>query len=1512
MLPNSFQRLNRVQGLQNGSMNDNFPAVLDIMVDPYMNTLDSENYRGFTLEQPLRVVDNPTSFIDLEVVGTGINFVPNEYIPSNVPNHYVLPPLTNESFSGIFQDINEESNLAMKIFTGISFNFNQILEVDNIEERRKKTLKMIIVELLKNEKYDWSEIGLDKQLMSTMLSVFCTNLLTPISEIEMRTLILDNEGYHYSDNDRLFQGIDSKHLRNEEDFKQMLKNFTRNDLIFGNLNRNANHFDLPYFKIKRHFSLLQCFQHKIISYEIYMYFLIFFHKILICACKIQDELYEIGKKEIYFVNWNKIKNLANKDPKYLFFRFYPLYLKLIQDISTDHYMNIIRQNFKMGSSISIPSEMGGLLYMIFNPSEKSNMFFLDTQNPDWTNDFLERPYEGGQDDILNLIPDNINEGRQYIKAMNPKLLELLLKYFNTIKDLYKDLRGANFQIVFTFYSPFVNLTPTSRSHYVTASQTMDLNDFFVSVNPRNYTDFIFAIIQYIFLYIETYLIEKLLVYGKSLDSEEYNEYKKSITQFNVGNKIMQVLDPEFEYPQNLWQNLRIIGWKLTGIRSVEFNDEIIDRLNAFHQNNKQFQSWINKFCPTNESNCILQIIGNYFCNEKKMNNYNVSEVLLILQIELENKVYQELIRSVDNGRVYQFFKIWNKNYHHKFCLYIWASNSLLFKEYLNDSEITYDICVLYQTNIGVIDFKRYEIMQNYYKGNTMINLEFFSLQKSLNKEKKINSYAIYPKSKKLKVYSKNIIEQPLLDQDSHTFVKNQLLSDKKQKKKNKSIFNSNNGSAKKNLKRIQEISDVESDENRIKYSHLFKKSEFTLLENQSKKYIYKSKKFGKKIQKKFFNVETLKTKQKKNILCEDWNRQNIWGWDCETILNEDSNYYVRCLCVYNGFSNEKYDFFGNNCLADFFKWLKNLLDVSKNKKIYFYSFNGARFDNILIFTSMLYFFMGEVQFVGTPINIKIMSIKNQIFFYDLRLILTRGSLNKLSLEILGEKKIDDFNIMDYVRDIIKFDQTKNKIIEYCFKDCELVWKLVNNLLDFLKDLFKKLKLEINEEKFNPFQPTISLLTLNVWKYLGDWNGKINGCKSIEEYEKIKESYKGGMCLPIKKRFISTKPNEFLYHYDINSSYPYIMQTCEMPISIKKYEIFNKGKKLNLYNELNLYEVHFEFNSNVLIPYIPIRIESGLLYPLSNYKEDKTYVWGHTLSLGTKFNHFKKITVYSQFEFYTNKIFQSYIDILWKEREKAKEEKKDVHSMWLKIFMNSLYGKFGQKQFEQIHILHASKIQEFLLQFDYEKSNNILEIKKTKILKNINIYAEDVPGEPFFMIKSHEDNRLDFIGSLNFISSYIASHARLNLVKGLIDVGFENIFYFDTDSIFTNKPLRSFLIGDSLGKWKIEEDNIIEAYFLAPKVYSYRTKNGKEDLHCKGIPLNYLNWNDFVEMYENKFFLYEKLGFLSHTNNQIKLIENIQKKIEIRDKKRKYDLQKNISKPFENYKEYKKYILDLNH
>jgi hypothetical protein len=75
-----------------------------------------------------------------------------------------------------------------------------------------------------------------------------------------------------------------------------------------------------------------------------------------------------------------------------------------------------------------------------------------------------------------------------------------------------------------------------------------------------------------------------------------------------------------------------------------------------------------------------------------------------------------------------------------------------------------------------------------------------------------------------------------------------------------------------------EISEVSSKHNVIKYSKLYPKSEFTFIENKTRKFLYSKK--TKKITKKFFNATSKVKKEKidEDILL-DWPRDCVWGRD---------------------------------------------------------------------------------------------------------------------------------------------------------------------------------------------------------------------------------------------------------------------------------------------------------------------------------------------------------------------------------------------------------------------------------------------------------------------------------------------------------------------------------------------------------------------------------------------------------------------------------------------------------
>ena len=507
-------------------------------------------------------------------------------------------------------------------------------------------------------------------------------------------------------------------------------------------------------------------------------------------------------------------------------------------------------------------------------------------------------------------------------------------------------------------------------------------------------------------------------------------------------------------------------------------------------------------------------------------------------------------------------KILNSNTkeEYRYLLYVYFGNCLYFKEELVNSARIPVIVVLYRNNIGILSIERFEEMKKMRENQEYprIWIPYYH-----QRSKKIvdKCFGLFKSQKKPRKKKPQEIEV-LLTQESHEMVKQS-----KKKKKNDWSLQSVKSSIRKKRDFI-DIPEVDINDSKIKMNNLDK---FFMQEKQldfdnimkideenkerwglDKKKMLTGKQnkfFSHKIKKK--DQRIYKKKEKKAI-----GDNNIWGWDCETRLKKDGSFKVWCLCIYNLDDKRlKRSFWGKNCILDFALFLSELLSTEENN--YFYSFNGAKFDNIFLLLPFISFFNGNIKYVGTMSNIKILTIADTIFFYDLRLILVRGSLNNLSETMLKKKKID-FDIVGLIGKDKKFEYElqKDDIIKYCFKDCKLVVLLVDSLRKFLHYLFEKFGKLGEIVEFNVFQPTLSVLTLNCWKKLSNNNIPLKGVSNIFDYERIKSSYKGGCCIPLKKRIL---PNTRIYHYDINSSYPYIMHSSLIPTEILEYKLYDVNR-----------------------------------------------------------------------------------------------------------------------------------------------------------------------------------------------------------------------------------------------------------------------------------------------------------------------------------------------------------------
>ncbi len=1442
----------------------------------------------------------------------------------------------------------------IQIFKGLELNYEEMCrEFQN----QSPPLKEVLSQILQNDWKEWEITDNETPLYGTFLQFFWKYLIHEEWN-ELSTLTIIPHGRWYRFEQEPFARDEYNHLN----IIPQIASFLSNDFIM------QGRMVFPPYDIRHSFTKQSIHNdytlenlgfHRIISFKLFNFFLIFFYKILTMSYLIRNSRRAIaigGGVPLGPELTNEFLHTV-RSPHTFYMKFYPLYLHFFQTMNFWLYKKILKNNFfGSGVGLIIPRELGCFRYCVFNNSSELGAFFLETIDPTDAPNITKR-------NIIDQIGKDVrffnrieNGRRNYIlpniRVYNDNLIHLLHDFFQASYNLPLNMRNtARFQIIFTYYLK-VDSHLLGAANNFTSSIQFSFGDLLPPQLQNNFDSFFKHAILLIIAQIEDWLLQRLFQYNPFIENEEEEKENENnllhiqnlrdeYAVVNGHNKQYSFF-PSSNSLEEFYSNIALIGFRYISL-DLEDKNRIIDNLRTFHRDNSlEFNSWIDIYLPPLENHCLqgilFYLIKNYHENGKSLEN--LSYLSGWINANLGKKHLIKFSNILTTSKVRKFL-IWVNKFvlnqtSYGLILYLYHGDSYLKSPGILSKNLIYGL--IYNSHIGIISKSRLNVLIDFRSLQKWIALPTFTyVKRKLNLGIKnelpfklflgIKRTPISPKEWKFREHIDLSNLKKLRDRFrkkmKSTFEISNLSSIKEEK-------DENDKKKKKPFDYLLQEIQLNPTIDFIHYNLLWKlfgsvknKQIFSELEGEwiiqqgfykrkrtNFKYtkepwnpLKKSKKIQKIRKKKEFNEKEMKIKEQEKL--DNFKLTTIIAWDVETILvsslkkNEIPKYQVHCICTYCNNEYFKRAFWGESSVKDFVAFLSEILwDPNfKNQKIYFYSFNGARFDNTFILKPLLQQFYGKVEIIGNIQDIKAMIIANKIFFYDLRLILTRGSLNDLSKSLLKNEIKMDFNIMDYVSDIEKFEGAKNEIIKYCFQDCHLVLLLVENLFKFFFDFLNSLKL--GHKKFEIFHPTLSLLALNLWKTITNNTFAIlKGVSNLDSYEKIKSSYKGGMCLNITK--YKKGP---IFHYDIVSSYPFIMKTYAMPIQIIGSKTFNppltKPQSNCRFNSYAIYKTRFKFKKSLHIPYFPLKTKGGgLIYPLSNFDDvEATWIWGDELNFALN-NHLEKISIEEEIIFESKSIFSEYIDILFKARLEAIKNKDEIKKYWLKLLMNSLYGKFGQKKFDQYSIITGSNLHEFLLSNDLASANELenSELSKEKknikegleFLKRVQILDDCLMNDVFFQFSFIPSENYNYIGSLIFISSFIASKARLTLLSGMNDVGFDNVLYFDTDSIFTKFEMSSYLIGDELGSWKCEHDNILEAYFLAPKVYACDLGDNKYILHCKGIPEKKLKWEDFLQMYSDDKYLYKNIAQLKHEKGEIYFYENLMKELKLMNNKRKFD------------------------
>ncbi|MGQ9848005.1 MAG: DNA polymerase [Bacteroidales bacterium] len=423
------------------------------------------------------------------------------------------------------------------------------------------------------------------------------------------------------------------------------------------------------------------------------------------------------------------------------------------------------------------------------------------------------------------------------------------------------------------------------------------------------------------------------------------------------------------------------------------------------------------------------------------------------------------------------------------------------------------------------------------------------------------------------------------------------------------------------------------------------------------------------------------------------------------------------------------------------KFYEFLLE-NKIKKVYAYN---LEFDFFVWYFSVQEQIPKKVRVFTNTLGVVYIQLGN-IYFYDLRLHFDQG-LRKFG-KLVGLEKLE-----------YNYDQMQlnSELLEYNRRDLELTRLMYNKLC------------EIYNNERDKLHATISSNAMNIFNrfFLGIDYGTIPEV----DLDMFQKAYKGGWC----EVFM---PGKFLgkfYYVDVNSLYPFVMQT--------EYPYPYEYEKIENVNQLKFDEIKSKISDKYWLAF-EIDKDNENIKSYNNVENE------YDILLHTKCSIL--------FVFYkTLYPFKRFVEYFSKKKIEA-ESRNDLFARQIyKRLMNSLYGRFALKPV-LVKVIFNCKLSDVI------KNNKIISYEEIK---------KDV-----FLVK--EKRRID--NSVNYIwSIYTTAKARAYMKK-MYDIftsrGVE-IFYTDTDSFIVDdvEKIQDYIDDKKIGFFKIEHE-CTELEIKGKKIY----------------------------------------------------------------------------------------------
>lgn len=278
------------------------------------------------------------------------------------------------------------------------------------------------------------------------------------------------------------------------------------------------------------------------------------------------------------------------------------------------------------------------------------------------------------------------------------------------------------------------------------------------------------------------------------------------------------------------------------------------------------------------------------------------------------------------------------------------------------------------------------------------------------------------------------------------------------------------------------------------------------------------------------------------------------------------------------------------------------------------------------------------------------------------------------------------------------------------------------------------------------------------------------------------------------------PRNTYTYMDINSAYAAVMRIGEYPTALLR--VVAKPKLDEVRQWLNDYAMMADVSLTTDRPLYPCRVDGRLLFPIGSFT---TTLATPELRLALARGHVRSVKLCALYS--KANLFRQWVDETFAMRQDAKNLGNYFRDEMMKRLSNSLFGKFGQRNYEWVKVADEPEGSDGIWKEVHLSTGRVRTFRR-------------LGG-----VKERRTTMTEGFNSFVAVAAHVTSDARLLLLKYIETAGWDHIFYCDTDSLIVDEAgaasLAPAVHPRELGALKVE-GTAEDVALLAPKNYRFGT------------------------------------------------------------------------------------------